>query len=82
MIIPHTALAEDTLRNLVEEFVTREGTDYGDRLYTLEDKVRQVMRQLEEGSAVILYDSRTETCHIEHNSTRVDRLQEFDSSES
>src|SRR5688572_11020189 len=64
--IPHTALAKDALRDLVEEFVAREGTDYGDRAYTLEDKVRQVMRQLEEGSAVILYDSRTETCHIEN----------------
>lgn len=82
MQIPHTALATDTLRNLVEEFVTREGTDYGDRPYTLEDKVKQVMRQLEEGRAVILYDSRTETCHIESTTTHVDRLQEFDSSES
>jgi uncharacterized protein YheU (UPF0270 family) len=81
MKIPHTSLAEDTLRNLVEEFVTREGTDYGDRAYSLEAKVRQVIQQLEAGSAIILYDSKTETCHIE-NSTRVDRLQEFDSSES
>jgi uncharacterized protein YheU (UPF0270 family) len=81
MKIPHTTLAQETLRNLVEEFVTREGTDYGDRAYTLEDKVKQVIRQLEEGKAIILYDDNTETCHIE-NSTRVDRLQEFDSSES
>jgi uncharacterized protein len=82
MRIPHTALAKDTLRNLVEEFVTREGTDYGDHLYTLDDKVKQVMRQLEDGRAIILYDSRTETCHIENSTTRVDRLQELDSSES
>lgn len=81
MRIPHTTLAPETLRNLVEEFVTREGTDYGDTIYTLDDKVKQVLRQLHDGRAVILYDDKTETCHIE-TSTRVDRLQEFDSSES
>ena len=64
MEIPHTALAPDTLRNLVEEFVTREGTDYGAQVFSLDDKVRHVMRQLEQGRAVIVYDSETETCHI------------------
>ena len=65
MEIPHTALAPDTLRNLVEEFVTREGTDYGNHEYSLQDKVRHVLRQLEQGSVVIVYDSNSETCHIE-----------------
>ena len=65
MLIPHTALAEDTLRNLVEEFVTREGTDYGSYEYSLSDKVAKVMRQLTDGRAVILYDPEHMTCHIE-----------------
>lgn len=65
MEIPHTALAPETLRNLVEEFVTREGTDYGNHEYSLDDKVRHVVRQLEHGTAVIVYDSNSETCHIE-----------------
>jgi uncharacterized protein len=64
MRIPHKALADDTLRNLIEEFVTREGTDYGDRLYSLEDKVAQVRRQLDQGSVVIVYDPHAESCHI------------------
>ena len=68
MDIPHTALAPDTLRNLVEEFVTREGTDYGGRIYSLSDKVAQVLRQLEQGTAVIVYDSNSDTCHIEARS--------------
>jgi uncharacterized protein YheU (UPF0270 family) len=29
--VPHTALAPDVLRRLIEEFVTRDGTDYGAR---------------------------------------------------
>jgi len=65
MEIPHTALDPATLCNLVEEFVTREGTDYGNHEYSLQDKVRQVLRQLHQGSVVIVYDSNSETCHIE-----------------
>lgn len=65
MRIPHKALAPDTLRNLVEEFVTREGTDYGEREFSLDDKVAQVLRQLEEGKVVLLYDPATTSCQLE-----------------
>jgi uncharacterized protein YheU (UPF0270 family) len=65
MQIPHTALSPEALQNLLEEFVTREGTDYGAHVYSLEDKVRHVRRQIETGKAVILYDPRTSTSHIE-----------------
>jgi uncharacterized protein YheU (UPF0270 family) len=64
MQIPHSALADETLQNLVEEFVTREGTDYGSTTYSLADKVKHVLRQLEKGSAVIVYDPHSATCHI------------------
>lgn len=65
MQIPHTALSPEALQNLLEEFVTREGTDYGSHVYSLADKVRHVRRQVETGKAVILYDPRTSTSHIE-----------------
>ncbi len=65
MRIPHKALAPDTLRNLVEEFVTREGTDYGEREFSLDDKVAQVLRQLEEGKVVLLYDPANTSCQLE-----------------
>ncbi|MGV3593347.1 MAG: YheU family protein [Gammaproteobacteria bacterium] len=65
MQIPHTALSPEALQNLLEEFVTREGTEYGLHDYSLVDKVRQVRRQIETGRAVILYDPETSTCHIE-----------------
>ena len=65
MQIPHTALSPEALQNLIEEFVTREGTEYGARDYSLADKVRQVLRQIETGRAVILYDPETSTCHVE-----------------
>ncbi len=65
MRIPHTSLSETALQNLLEEFVTREGTDYGLQPVSLDDKVSQVRRQLDMGRAVIVYDPVTATCHIQ-----------------
>ncbi|MEW5754717.1 MAG: YheU family protein [Pseudomonadota bacterium] len=64
MIIPHTALNPDTLRALVEEFVTRDGTDYGESEIPLERKVEQVIAQLARGEAFIVYSELHETCTI------------------
>jgi uncharacterized protein YheU (UPF0270 family) len=49
-------LSPGALRGLVEEYVTREGTDYGQGDWSLEDKVSQVFRQLEKGEARIVFD--------------------------
>jgi uncharacterized protein YheU (UPF0270 family) len=64
MLIPHDELREETLRNLIEEFVSREGTEYGVREISISDKVRQVQAQLANGSCVIIFDAHTETSHI------------------
>jgi uncharacterized zinc-type alcohol dehydrogenase-like protein len=47
--IPHTSLKPEVLRAVIEEFVTREGTDYGDGDVTLDDKVKAVIAQLKAG---------------------------------
>ena len=57
--VPHTSLQPDTLRAVVEEFVTRDTTDYGERERTLEDKVEDVMRQLRRGEAQIVFDAES-----------------------
>jgi uncharacterized protein len=62
--VPHTALAADLLKAVVESFVLREGTDYGEREVSLEDKVARVIRQLERGEARIVFDPQTETVDI------------------
>jgi hypothetical protein len=64
VIIPHQTLSADALQNMVEEFVTRSGTDYGADERSLAEKVHQVMHQLEKGEAVIVYDPALETCNI------------------
>ena len=57
MIVPWEALSSSALRGLVEDFVTREGTEYGHVDVALETKVEEVMAQLRRGEAVIVYDS-------------------------
>jgi uncharacterized protein YheU (UPF0270 family) len=62
--VPYTALSADALRGLVEEFVTRDGTDYGVRERTLDDKIRDVMRQLERGEVKIMFDPASRSANL------------------
>ena len=57
-------LAPETLRNLAEEFVTRDGTDYGVRERTLDEKVDRLMDALREGDARIFFEAVSGTVHI------------------
>ncbi len=54
--VPHTELSEEALRGVAESFVLREGTDYGERDVSHQDKVAQVIRQLQRGEARIMFD--------------------------
>ena len=62
--VPYEALSPAALRGLVEAFVLREGTDYGEREVSFEAKVAQVMRRLERGEARIVFDPRTRSADI------------------
>jgi uncharacterized protein YheU (UPF0270 family) len=62
--IPFASLAEDTLQALIESYVLREGTDYGEFEYTLEQKVAAVDKQLKVGKLKIVFDQAEETCTI------------------
>ena len=59
--IPLDRINPDTLRNMLSEFVTRE---WADEESTLENRIEQVLRQLREGKAKVMYDFRTETWNI------------------
>ena len=62
--VPYTALQPATLRSVVEEYVTRDTTDYGERERTLEEKVEDVMRQLRRGEALLVFDTATGTVNL------------------
>jgi uncharacterized protein YheU (UPF0270 family) len=57
-------LSADALRGVIEAFVMREGTDYGDVEWSTEQKVAQVERALRRGEAVLVFDPLTESCTI------------------
>jgi uncharacterized protein len=57
-------LAPGTLRAVIESFVLREGTDYGEHETSLEDKVAQVLRQLRRGEAHITFDLASESVNV------------------
>lgn len=62
--VPLGALSEAALGAVIEGFVGREGTDYGSRERSLEEKVADVRRQLERGEARIVFDPQTESVNI------------------
>lgn len=64
VVVPHKELSADTLARVVESFVLREGTDYGEKEFSLEQKVAHVIRQLERGEARIVFDPNSETMDI------------------
>ncbi|SIR05461.1 YheU family protein [Marinobacterium stanieri] len=64
MIIPWQEVSAETLDNLIQEFVSRDGTDYGEQEYSLADKVSQVRQALERGEAVLIFSEHTGLCNI------------------
>jgi uncharacterized protein YheU (UPF0270 family) len=64
VVVPYTELAPDLLHAVVESYVLREGTDYGEKEFSLEDKVAHVVKQLKHGDAQIVFDPETESVSI------------------
>ncbi|MFP2387640.1 YheU family protein [Enterobacter ludwigii] len=64
MIIPWQDLSPETLDKLIESFVLREGTDYGEHERSLEQKVNDVKRQLKSGDVVLVWSELHETVNI------------------
>jgi len=62
--IPWRSLSPEALKGVIEEFVSREGTEYGETEVSLEEKVQQVMWQLEKGDVMITFDDQEQTCSI------------------
>lgn len=70
MNIPYQELDADTLTAIIEEFISREGTDYGAQEYSLEQKVQQVRKQLERGDVVLNYDPESQSCDLQSVAAR------------
>ena len=64
MEIPYSQLTDEVLEAIIEEFITREGTDYGDCVLELADKVVQVKEQLNRGDVFLSFDPLTQSCQL------------------
>jgi uncharacterized protein len=64
MIIPHQQLSPEALRGLIEEYITRDGTDYGMQEISLTQKVQQVEQQINRGDVVVVFDINTESVSL------------------
>lgn len=64
MIIPWQDLDEQTLRNIAESFILREGTDYGVEELSLTQKTDNLLAQIHIGSAVIIWSELHESIDI------------------
>jgi uncharacterized protein YheU (UPF0270 family) len=64
MIIPYNAISPEALHALIEDFVTRDGTDYGQQEMSMQEKADHLMALLKSGEVLITYDEDTETCGL------------------
>ena len=62
--IPIDKLSPEALLGVIEEFISRQGTDYGQIEASRETKLRQVKEKLERGAAFLIFDDETETTNI------------------
>jgi len=75
--IPYEQLTKEALNGVIAEFVTRNGTDYGEAEIPLEAKIAQVLMQLKSKDAFIVFDHDSETSTIVHKDDQI--LQSIDS---
>lgn len=64
MIIPWQALEPETLYNVLDSFILREGTDYGERELTLDEKRARLLAQLQADKVVIVWSELHESLDI------------------
>ena len=62
--VPYQQLSPDALQSLIESFVLREGTDYGAREFSLQEKVAHVMQQLRRAEAHIVFEPETQSVSV------------------
>lgn len=62
--VPPEALTPEILDAVVENFILREGTDYGSTEFTYETKANQIRKQLQRDEIKIVFDPESETVSL------------------
>ena len=64
MIIPWQQLEPETLQNILEAYALREGTDYGEQEFSLDEKVTQLQQQLGNNELLLVYSELHDTVNL------------------
>ena len=64
MIIPYQNLSDEALQALIEDFVTRDGTDYGKIEMSMQEKSAHLLSLLKKGELLITYDEELQSCGL------------------
>jgi uncharacterized protein len=64
MIIPADALSAAALQGVIEQFILREGTDYGEQDFSLQHKISTVRQQLSQGTVLLVYSELYQTVNL------------------
>ena len=64
MVVPYEKLSSDALSGVLEEYASREGTEYGSQDISMDSKVQQLKAQLMQGKALIVFDEESATCNL------------------
>ena len=64
VVIPYEEVSVAALEGILEEFITREGTNYGFYEYTVKEQLAKAKLMLEQGKISIVFDTVIERCHI------------------
>ena len=62
--IPYEQIAPETLRRMIQEFVSRDGADWNDTGGSLEEKVEQVLRQLRNKQIKVVFDLTSQSANL------------------
>ena len=64
LLVPWQSLSDEALRGVLEEYITRDGTDYGATELTLETRLQRAQHQLQNGEVLLAFDTAEQSCHI------------------
>lgn len=64
VLVPHTQIDVETLQRMLEDFATRDGTDYGETELTLPARVQLIHLQLKRGEAKLVYFPQDESVQL------------------
>ena len=62
--VPYEQIDPNTLRKMIQEYVTRDGADWDDAGCSLDEKVEQVLRQLRAKTIKVVVDLTSQTANL------------------